>query len=207
MRAFMAAAALAIVATAGVRAEVIERVLGAVGGQLIMLSDVEASRQLGLVTPDPGSDPIRSVLSKLIDRALVMAEVDRYAPPEPSAEAVEREFQAVRGRFPSDQAFQAVLARCGIDEGHLRETIRENLRIVAYETQRFTVAPPNDEQLNAYYRAHPEAFTRSGRVQPFESVRADVARDLVAENRKALIDDWVSGLRRRADVVDLYANK
>jgi len=105
------------------------------------------------------------VLSKLIDRELILSEVDRYAPPEPTAEAVDREVQRVLARFPSQEALDAALARSGIDEKHLRETLRQDLRMRAYLDQRFTAA---------------------------------------TDRRQALLDDWMAGLRRRGDVIDLY---
>src|SRR5437773_12495716 len=74
-------------------AEIIDRVLAIAAGELIMLSDVIAARDLGLVPIDAAPDPVSAVLAKLIDRELVLAEVDRYAPTEPSAEAVDRELQ------------------------------------------------------------------------------------------------------------------
>ncbi|HEV3058021.1 MAG TPA: hypothetical protein VGY48_07220 [Vicinamibacterales bacterium] len=147
--------------------ETIDRVLAVVAGRLIMLSDVTASLELGLVqAPAAGVDPVRAVLSKLIDRELMLAEVDRYAPPDPVAEALDREAAAVRGRFASSAAFEGALARSGLDAAHLRERLRQDLRIRAYEDQRFTSTDPR---------------------------------------RVSLIDDWVAGLRRRADVIDLYA--
>src|SRR5438477_10097594 len=96
-------AAAAMLLSAGVlRAqEVIERVLAVAGGDLIMMSDVRAARELGLIDPGQASDPDREVLTRLIDRALVLAEVDRYQPPEPSAEAVDQQLAAIRGRFAS----------------------------------------------------------------------------------------------------------
>jgi hypothetical protein len=150
-----------------VAAETIDRVLAVAAGQLITLTDVNAARDLGLVPPGDAADPIRAILTKLIDRELILAEVDRYAPPEPGADAVDAEVRIVRARFPSQQAFEATLARSGIDEKHLRETLREDLRIRAYLDQRFTV-PVGD--------------------QP----------------RQALIDEWIAGLRRRAEITDLY---
>lgn len=147
------------------RAEVIDRVLAVVSGSLITLSDVNAAHDLGLVTPRPSGDPIREVLSQLIDRELQLAEVDRYAPPEPSAADVDREVQAVQGRFPSPAAFEDVLARSGIDLAHLRETMREDLRIRGYLAQRFSVSE---------------------------------------DRRQQVVDEWVAGLRRRADIIDLY---
>lgn len=131
---------LAALAGGLVQAETIDRVLAVVAGQLITLSDVTAAADLGLQTADGAADPVRAVLAKLIDRELVLAEVDRYAPPEPTAEAVDREVARVRQRFASPAAFDAALARSGIDEKHLRETLRQDLRLRAYLDQRFSTA-------------------------------------------------------------------
>jgi hypothetical protein len=135
--------ALAVLLAATVSAETIDRVLAVVAGQLIMLSDVNAARDLGIVTPAPGSDQTGSVLARLIDRELMLAEVDRYAPAEPETADIDREFAAVRGRFPSEKAFEDVLARSGFDAAHVREIVRQNLRLRAYLDQRFT-APDGD---------------------------------------------------------------
>jgi hypothetical protein len=147
------------------RAETIDRVLAVVAGQVITLTDVTAARDLGLFDAGAAADPIRAVLSALVDRELILAEAERYAPPEPTAEAVDRELAEVRGRFASPAGFDAALAQSGLDEKHVRETLRQNLRIRAYEDQRFAAAD---------------------------------------SRRQSLIDEWVAGLRRRGDVVDLY---
>jgi hypothetical protein len=167
--AHIAAALLAVVlATGAAGAETIDRVLAVAGGQVIMLSDVTAALDLGLVSDEGAADRIGAALAKLIDRALVLVEVNRYAPPEPADDAIEREMAIVRARFPSRPAFDAVLERSGITEAHLRETVRENLRIRAYIDQRFAGAENQGRRL-------------------------------------MLIDEWVAGLRQRADIVDLYA--
>ncbi len=155
----------ALVFTSAPRAETIDRVLAVVGGQLITLTDVTAARDLGLQSAEGASDPVRAVLTKLIDRELVLAEVERYAPPEPTADAVDQEVQRVRERFPSRAALDAALGRSGIDEKHLRETLRQDLRTRAYLDQRFPAA---------------------------------------AARRQALIDEWMAGLRKRGDVMDVY---
>jgi hypothetical protein len=196
--------AMAVASASVCAAEIIDRVLAVAAGELIMLSDVTAARDLGLVTVPAGGDPIASTLSALIDRELILVEVDRYAPPEPPADSVDREVQALRARFASPAALAAALSRSGIDENHLRETLREDLRIRAYEDQRFTVPPPSDEELGRYYREHPQAFARQGQLVPFDTARADIVRLASEDRRKTLIADWVAGLRRRADVTVLY---
>lgn len=150
---------------ARIGAETIDRVLAVVSGQLITLTDVIAARDLGLQSADGAADPVRAVLTKLIDRELVLVEVDRYAPQEPTVEAVDRELLRVRARFASPAALDAALARSGIDEQHLRETLRQDLRVASYMDQRFTASE---------------------------------------DRRQAAIVEWMAGLRRRADVIDLY---
>jgi hypothetical protein len=138
---------LAVLTTGVVRAETIDRVLAVVAGQLITLTDVTAAADLGLQTSAGAADPVRAVLDKLIDRELVLAEVDRYAPAEPTSDAVSGELLRVRQRFASAADFDAALARSGIDEQHLRETLRQDLRMRAYLDQRFSATA--DRRLNA----------------------------------------------------------
>ena len=168
LRAGVLGAVLGVLAAAPARAETIDRVLAVVSGQLITLTDVTAARDLGFRTADGAADPVRAILTRLIEREILVSEVDRYAPPEPAADAVDREVDRVRARFASPSAFDAALTRSGIDEKHLREMLREDLRVAAYLDQRFA----------------------SGE-----------------ERRRSSYDEWIAGLRRRADVVDLYLTR
>jgi len=208
MRPLLSSCLLALLVAVSVRLaavdEIIDRVLAVAAGSLIMLSDVRAALEFGFVSPGSAPDPVREVLSRLIDRALVLAEVDRYAPPEPSAGAVDRAVQAVRLRFSTPDAFAAALARVGMGDKYLRETLREDLRIRAYLDQRFTVVAPTDDDLGRFYRDHPEMFTRNGRLALFDDVRQDVAQAVVTDRRRLLVDEWMAGLRRRSEISDLY---
>jgi hypothetical protein len=150
-------------------AETIDRVLAVVAGQIITLSDVTAARELGVQTAAPSADPIRGMLSTLIDRALVLSEVERYAPADPAPEVIDREIEIIRERFPSADDFTDALARAGLDDRLLRDMVRQDLRIRAYQEQRFAAADP--------------------------------------ARRQTLISDWVAGLRRRADIIDLYVQR
>jgi hypothetical protein len=200
----IAGAVLASVLTAAPNAEVIDRVLAVVSGDLILLTDVNAAREFGLVPIEgTAADPSNEILSRLIDRALVLAEVERFAPPEPESAAVDAEIQRIRARFPSPPLFAEALARVGIDERHLRETLRQELRIAAYLNQRFTIVPPSEAELGRYYREHAEQFMRNGAVQAFESVRQEVVEAATRDGRRVVVDEWLAGLRRRADIRQL----
>jgi hypothetical protein len=133
----------------------------------------------------------------------MLAEVDRYSPPEPPAAAIDRQVAAVRARFPTSEAFDLALARVGFDERHLRETLRQDLRLVAYLDQRFTVRPPTEEELQRYYNEHSQRFTENGRLTPYDQSRSRVVDAATADLRQQLVGEWVAGLRRRSDIIDL----
>ena len=202
----MCASLVALLAMlAPVRAEIIDRIVAVVQGNVILLSDIAAVRQLGLIVPPAGDDPVAWTANRLIDRALMLIEVDRYAPPEPSDAAINEALASVRGHFAAQAELDRVLAASGMSAEQLRRFVRDNLRLDAYLDQRFgTTLQPSDEEVAAYYREHAPEFTRAGRLLPFDQVSAEVRAKLLTERRSRLIDDWVSGLRRRADVNVLY---
>jgi hypothetical protein len=120
--------------------ELIERTLAIVGGQAITLSDVRAALALGLIEPPADSNPIPGATRRLIERALVLREVERYAPPEPPETAVDERMRATIARFSSPDAFRAVLASAAFTEAQVRTWLADDLRMAAYINQRFTDA-------------------------------------------------------------------
>jgi hypothetical protein len=120
--------------------ELIERTLALVGGQAITLTDVRAALALGLIETPADADPIRPATRKLIERALMLREVERYAPPEPPDTAVDERVRETTARFSSPEAFRAALAAAAFTEAQLRTWLRDDLRMTAYINQRFTDA-------------------------------------------------------------------
>ena len=79
---------LTAVAAAGQQrseAELVERTLAIVGGSAITLSDVQTAMALGLVG---GVTELEAATEALVERALILREVERYAPPEPEASRI-----------------------------------------------------------------------------------------------------------------------
>jgi hypothetical protein len=119
------------------RAEIVDRVMAVVNGAIMTQSDVYGALALGIVDPAGASDPVGAALEQLIERELVLAEVNRYAPPEPSAQDIAARVAAIRARFPSPEACQRALAATGYTEDRVRSTARDALRLEAYLNQRF----------------------------------------------------------------------
>ena len=185
-------------------ADLIDRVLAVVAGQVIMLSDVRGVMQLGLVDTAGARDAQSAALTQLIERQLILAEVDRYVVEEPTPDAIERRLVRVRAIFSSEAQFGEALAEAGLSDADLRQIVRDDIRIDAYLDQRFAAAvQPTDEELLTYYRRHEGDFTQGGRIVPFADVRETVGSRLAAERRQELIADWVTTLGDGSNVIRL----
>lgn len=180
--------------------ELLERTLAVVGGQPITQSDVDLAVRLGLVPTASGSDA-QTPIARLVDRALMLSEVARFAPPEPDTAIVTARVAAVRQHVGSTAAFEAVLARAGVSAGYVEAWVRDDLRIGAYLDQRFASAgAPTESEVDGYYQAHIDEFLRAGTSQD-DGLRQSRER-LVVERRRALIADWLADVRRRTGVVE-----
>ena len=167
-----------------VRAEVIDRVLAILPGQIITLSDLEAALELGLVEPPAGTERLAGGLSVLVDRVLMLNEVRRVNPAEPGAAAIDARVARIRQRFASPADVSRVLAARGLDEAVLRFYAADDLRLASYLDERFSAAAqPTDEEIR----------------QAGESAR----QRLTDDRRRTLIGAWAAELRRRADVTVL----
>jgi hypothetical protein len=165
-------------------AEIIDRVLAILPGQIITQSDVQAALDLGLVEEPAGSNRIAGGLNAVIDRMLMLNEVRRVTPAEPAAAAVEARVARIRQRFDTPAALERVLAASGIDEAILRIYAADDLRLASYLEERFSAASqPTDEEVR--------------------QAGAGSRERLVEERRRTLVTAWTSELRRRADVTVL----
>jgi hypothetical protein len=187
--------------TGAVRADVVDRVLVSVGGRIVTLSDVRAARELGLLPDEAAGEDSRAVLERLIDRILILDEVDRYAPPEPHANDIRLRVDRIRSRFGSHEAFTSAMKMLGTDEATVIQWARNELRIDVYLNQRFaSVVEPTGEDLERYLREVDAAAERSGRTLADDEVQRLARERAVAERRQALIREWIEGLRRRASI-------
>jgi hypothetical protein len=185
--------------------QIIDRVLAAVVGEPITLSDVTSALRLGLVpTVESSGDRDQAALNALIERQLQLIEVNRYVPPEPSDADIEARLAQIRARFESQAAFESAMKDTGVTPTLLRARVRDDLRIETYLRQRFGASyQPSEEEVARYYRSHEVEFVRNGVLRPYEEVREEVRTRLVDDRSASLVRDWIAGLRRRADVTIL----
>jgi hypothetical protein len=193
--------ALVVLALVGVtpplRAEFVDRVMAVVGTTVVTLSDVRAAETFGLTSGVPPAE----VLAALIDRELMLGEVDRYAAPNPESAVLDRRLAQIQARFSSRALYEQALARTAMTEARLRAVVSQTLRIETYLEQRFgSAAQPAPDEVLRYYREHPAEFTQAGRLVPFDEVQAAIQQKLAADRRSELVAEWLDRLRRRGSV-------
>jgi hypothetical protein len=188
---------LALVAALTVaQPELLDRTLALVGGQPITLSDARAAIALGLIDDQKGS--LAEVTTRLVDRELVLREVQRYAPPAPAESVVDARLADIRERLGG--SLNRILETHGFSDTRLRAWVRDDLRTQAYLAQRFASASlPSDGEVSAAYTRQRAEFDKAGLT--FEQAAPIVRERLIEARRGELIVDWVADLRRRTDVV------
>ena len=186
-------------------AEIIDRILAIVDTQIITLSDVRAALKFELIPGDVSTDPVSAALQRVIERRLMLAEVDRYAPPEPTEAAVSARLAEIERRFADALAFEITLHQYALTREELRRQLRDMLRIESYLQQRFASAVQvSDDDVVRYYRERPAEFTRDGQLRPFDDVRETARGRAVEAQRAGFVRQWIEGLRRRGAVQVLY---
>jgi hypothetical protein len=179
--------------------QLLERVAARVNGYAITLTDVRAAIALGVVDAPAGVGGEAVATDRLIDRQLVLAEVARFAPPEPGSAAIATAAAALVEK--AGPGLANAIASMGIDQAAIQGIARDNLRMEAYLDQRFgaTVQLTEDE-VTQYYRIHPDEFTTNGTLSPFSAVEPLVRQRAAAERRATTVAQWVRDLRVRADI-------
>ena len=128
-------ALLATLATSAAAQTLLDGVLLKFGDDIVTRSDVRQARLLKLVRPDGEAD--EAYVAALVDRKLMLAELKRSPPAEPSPEAIDARRGQWLAKIGSGTNVPDLLARAGMTDALLRGWLRDDLRLQAYLDDRF----------------------------------------------------------------------
>ena len=191
-----------VLTTGSVKQDVIDKVVATVDSQIIMLSDVRAVTELGVLVMGSNEGSETQVISRLINRILILVEVDRFLVSEPLQIEIQRRIDELKEHHSTVESFETAWKSVGMTEERLYRLIRNNLRIDSYLLQRFTsTAEPTNAELVQYHKENQDLYTLNGSRLPFNDARELVRDDLLEERRQVIIQNWIARLHQGVEVV------
>jgi hypothetical protein len=107
------------------------------GGDIVTQSDVRQARLLRLLDVD-GND--QAYVDAIVNRRLLLLDVKRNPPPEPSSDAIDAKRRQWEARLGPGANVPDLLSRAGMGDAALRGWLRDDLRIEAYLSERFAAS-------------------------------------------------------------------
>jgi len=177
--------------------------------EVITLSDLERETRLALMSRgaleaaegELSQEMLASALDWLLSELLVLQEAELLDLAQVDVAEVNREVEALKARFESEEAFVAFLRRHEIAPPDLSRAVRRRLVVGRYLDSRIRLAGAvtEGEVLGAYEQRRAEL----GEME-FEEARHLLRAQLEKERREEVVASLIRGLRSRAGVRILH---
>ena len=191
-----------VLTTGSAKQDIIDKVVATVDRQIIMLSDVRAVTELGVLVMGSNEGSETQVISRLVNRVLILVEVDRFLVSEPLQPEIQRRIDELKEHHSTGKSFETAWKSVGMTEERLYRLIRNDLRIDSYLRQRFTsTAEPTNAELLQYHKENQDLYVHNGSRLPFNDARELVRDDLLEERRQVIIQNWIARLHESVEIV------
>ncbi len=191
-----------VLTTGSAKQDIIDKVVATVDRQLIMLSDVRAVTELGVLAMGSNEGSESQVTSRLINSILILVEVDRFLVSEPPQPVIQRRIDELKEHHSTVKSFETAWKSVGMTEERLYRLVRNDLRIDIYLRQRFTsTAEPTNAELVQYHKENQHQYVHNGSRLSFNDARELVRDDLLEERRQVIIQNWIARLHESVEIV------
>jgi len=189
--------------------EIIDRIAVTVNDEVVTQSDlgeeIRISAFLNGEEPDFSPANKRRAAERIVERLLLRRDMELTRFPQASQSEVDRMLQQVRqGRFQSEAAYRSELARYGVTEAELRQSLLRQAAVLRYIDFRFApdVQLTETEIRNHYEnRLLPELRKRGLAPEPsYDEAHSQAEESLKAERVDELVDRWLKEARERARI-------
>jgi hypothetical protein len=194
-----AALVLALPAPARVSAELIDRVLASVNGEVITLSDLRQAQAFNaaLGGGEAGGPAASETLEGLVNRRLILQEAARVkfepVPDQDAADALDK----LRRRLGTEEAYRKLLDDMGAGENQLRRLLKEQLVVQRFLDKKIGLfARATRDEVQEYYAGHPREF--SGKS--FAEVQKELTVVLSQQKAGQQLEQFIADLKGRADI-------
>lgn len=188
--------------------EVIDRIAVTVGNRVItesmVVSEIRLSAFQDGKEPDFSPASKRSVAERLVDRMLLIQEMDDSRYPEPAmADILDEIAEFQKEHFPNEEAFRKELQRRAIDETELRQFFQLQYRTLQFIEVRFrTGIQVSSEEIAAYFdtQVKPQYVKENRAVPALEDVSEEIESILVSQRVDAATEEWLKQSRSLARI-------
>lgn len=199
---------LMLLPAVAIGAEILDRMLATVNGELITESEVRWALAL-----DPELEPLslspenkRIMLARLMDQKILGQEAAKIPQNPPSEEEITEYIEELIRAFPSREVFQARLKRVDLDPTSLRDIARRRIELLKYVDFRFrSFVLIQPEEIERYYNEVliPRLRNRGMTVRSLEEMQAEIEARLADQRINDELDRFLDEARDAAQIVQL----
>ncbi|MBI5097504.1 MAG: SurA N-terminal domain-containing protein [Nitrospirae bacterium] len=174
-------------------AVLVDRIAGAIDGEVITYSDVRIERALEL---SEGSD--REILQRLIDRRLLLREAERFKITEgdEDIQKIQKRLGDIKARMGEDQ-FHEVLREYNLTEADILKMLKEDVlaeKFINFRVNFFVVI--SNDAIKAYYSEHQDEF----RTKTLEGSHDEIKERLFQIESKRRLEEYIEQLRKKVKI-------
>ena len=163
----------------------IDRIVARVDVDIILLSDVRALERYQQLV-DGKSETDAQVLDRLIDQWIVRNEADTAQFPHPTADAIDKGVERVRGSFTTPEEYETKKKEVGLTDSDVRKMVASQLYLSNYLDSRFRPSVHiESKDIQDFYE---KAVIPRAQARGQEAPSLDAAKDVI---REALIQTGI----------------
>ena len=197
-----------LVAAAGARGSIIDRIAVSVGNRVITETDVDREIRITALLNNEKADfspaKKRAAAERMVDQTLVRSELEasRYLPP--SAAEMEAALAEEKARFGDDATYRRALAAYGVSEEDLKARLEWQLTLLRFIDVRFRPGIQiGDEEIRKYFDEHMSAglmAAHPGQTPSVDDHRAGIVQKLIDQAADQQVEQWLKESRRRTRI-------
>jgi len=207
--------ALAMVISASLNAEVVDRVVANVNGHVLLQSDWE--QEMAFEGFSAGRDPNSfskaersAALERLIDQELLREQLRpaQVAPPDQVAAHV-AEIRKLHPDCATDGGWRAALQRYGLTQASLEYRLAQEMQIMKLVEDRLRPSIQiSQSAVEAYYNDQllPEMKRAGDRATPLNEVFGKIKNLLAEKKMNELLSGWLASLRSTSQILSPESN-
>jgi hypothetical protein len=197
-----------LVAAAGARAEIIDRIAVSVGSRVITETDLDREIRITALLnnekPDFSPAKKREAAERMVDQTLVRSELEASRYLSPSAADTQAALEEEKARFGNDAAYRRALAEYGVSEDDLKARLAWQLTLLRFIDVRFRPGIQiGDEEIRKYFDEHMRAGlieAHPGQTPSMDDHRAAIEQTLIGQAGDRQVEQWLKEARRRTHI-------